>query len=214
MNRHKPLLHSEKTDSELFDSAFKYAAIGMALVALDGRWLKVNESVSRILGYSEKELLKTNFQAITHPEDLKAGLHLVKEMLEGKRKTYQMEKRYLHKDGHTIWALLSVSLVWGSDRKPAFFIAQIQDITVQKKAEAEEREASRKLQEALAERDKLRKELLTICAWTKKVNVEGKWISVETFLKDKLGISTSHGISDEAKGKLMQEVPKKKDGSA
>src|SRR5688500_10084061 len=116
---------SEPSDSELFDSAFKFATIGMALVAPDGRWLKVNKSLCKIVGYTEKELLQTNFQAITHPDDLKADLNFVQQMLQQKRDTYQMEKRYIHKDGHIIWILLSVSLVWGANQKPAFFISQI-----------------------------------------------------------------------------------------
>lgn len=123
------------TDAESFRSAFDYAAIGMALVASDGRWLKVNRSVCELLGYSEPELLATNFQALTHPEDLDADLSYVRQLLRGEIRTYQMEKRYFHKLGQIVWALLSVSLVRDGEGNPIYLIAQIQNITDRKQAE-------------------------------------------------------------------------------
>lgn len=186
----------------MFDSAFKYAAIGMALVAPDGSWLKVNPALCAFLGYSEAELRKTNFQALTHPDDLDLDLQFVTEMLESKRKTYQMEKRYFRKDGAVLWALLSVSLVWHDDGSPAFFISQVEDISARKEVEDDLRRTNARLKKALAERDNLREGLLTICAWTKKVQMDGKWVPVEVFLKERLGIQTSHGISDEALKKI------------
>ena len=121
---------------ERFRGAFDFAAIGMALVAPDGRWLRVNPSLCRIVGYSPEELLATTFQAITHPEDLDTDMEFVQRMLEGVIPHYQMEKRYLHKDGHLVWVLLSVSLVRDSDRRPLYFVSQLQDISVRKEAEA------------------------------------------------------------------------------
>lgn len=123
------------TDAESFRSAFDYAAIGMALVAPDGRWLKVNRSLCELLGYSEPELLATNFQALTHPEDLDTDLSYVQQLLQGEIRTYQMEKRYSHKLGQIVWALLSVSLVRDGEGNPIYFIAQIQNITDRKQAE-------------------------------------------------------------------------------
>jgi PAS domain S-box-containing protein len=129
-------------DSRLAESderlrgAFEFAAIGMALVAPDGRWLRVNPSLCRIVGYSPEELLGTTFQAITHPADLDADVEYVKEVLEGSTPHYQMEKRYLHKDGHLVWIQLSVSLVRDGDGQPLYFVSQIQDISPRKEAEA------------------------------------------------------------------------------
>ncbi|MBK9925881.1 MAG: PAS domain S-box protein [Anaerolineales bacterium] len=125
------LLQSE----EKFASAFEYAAIGKALVALDGYFLKVNNSICKMLGYSPKEFLAKSFQDITHPDDLEADLAHVADMRAGHIKTYQMEKRYIHKDGHLVWASLSVSMVRESDGAPSFFISKIQDITERKLAE-------------------------------------------------------------------------------
>jgi PAS domain S-box-containing protein len=83
------------TAGSLFQNAFEFAAIGMALVSPEGKWLCVNRSVCDITGYSEAELLERTFQDITHPDDLDLDLANVKKMLAGKIKTYQMEKRYI-----------------------------------------------------------------------------------------------------------------------
>src|SRR6266513_1708680 len=74
-----------------FQSAFDQAAIGMALLGLDGRWLRVNPALCKIVGYSEQELLATDFQTVTHPEDLDADLSYVRQMLSQKIRSYQME---------------------------------------------------------------------------------------------------------------------------
>jgi PAS domain S-box-containing protein len=121
---------------ERFRGAFEFAAIGMALVAPDGRWLRVNSSLCRIVGYSSEELLATTFQAITHPQDLDTDVEFVQRMLEGTTPHYQMEKRYFHKDGHLVWILLSVSLVRDGGGRPLHFVSQIQDISARKEAEA------------------------------------------------------------------------------
>jgi PAS domain S-box-containing protein len=118
-----------------FRGAFDSAAIGMALVGPDGRWLQVNQALCELLGYSEDELLGGTFQGITHPDDLDADLAFVRRTLAGEVQTYQMDKRYFHKLGHIIWIHLSVSLVRDSDGAPAYFVSQIQDISEQKRAE-------------------------------------------------------------------------------
>lgn len=124
-----------RESEERFRSAFDSAAIGMALVALDGRWLKVNRALCEIVGYSEEELLATTFQAITHPDDLDTDLDYVRQLLEGKIRSYEMQKRYFHKLGHVVWILLSGSLVRDAEGKPLYFIGQVQDITLRKQTE-------------------------------------------------------------------------------
>src|SRR6202048_5034235 len=109
------------TADSLFQNAFELAAIGMALVSPEGKWLRVNRAMCEITGYSEAELLERTFQDITHPDDLEADLENVHKMLAGEIKTYQMEKRYLHKNGSVVWILLSVSLVWTTPGEPLFF---------------------------------------------------------------------------------------------
>jgi diguanylate cyclase (GGDEF)-like protein/PAS domain S-box-containing protein len=124
-----------RESEERFKSSFRDAAIGMALVATDGRWLQVNRALCRIVGYSEEELLGKSFQDITYPEDLEADLNQIRRTLAGEIETYQMEKRYLHKGGSVVWGLLSVSLVHDEGGEPLYFVAQIQDITERKMLE-------------------------------------------------------------------------------
>lgn len=118
-----------ETSRNKFEGAFEYSAIGMALVSLDGKWLKVNKKVCDMLGYTEAELMSKTFQDITHPDDLNIDLRNVGQMLKGEIDTYKMEKRYFHKNGNTIWVLLSVSLVRDMHNQPQHFVSQIKNIT-------------------------------------------------------------------------------------
>jgi PAS domain S-box-containing protein len=178
----------------LFQNAFECAAIGMALVSPEGKWLRVNHSVCEITGYTETELLERTFQDITYPEDLDADLANVEKMLAGDIKTYQMQKRYLHKNGSIVWVLLSVSLVRNKSGEPLFFISQIQDITRQKKSEQE-------LAKAATEIKRLQKGLLKVCTWTKRIQVDGKWMPMDEFLTKNLHLKLTPGTSVENKGK-------------
>lgn len=125
-----------RESEERFRSAFESAPIGMALVRLeDGRWLEVNEPLCEITGYPERELLELTWLEVTHPDDLNADLRQVERMLRGEIRAFQMEKRYIHKDGHVVWVLLSSSLVRDVGGKPLYGIAQVEDITARKQAE-------------------------------------------------------------------------------
>ncbi len=119
-----------------FRTAFDYAVIGMALVSPEGRWLRVNHSLCEIVGYPEAELLRMDFQSITHREDLGSDLAEVYRMLTAEIMTFQLEKRFIHRRGHEVWTSASASLVRDTDAKPLHFIFQIQDITERKRAEA------------------------------------------------------------------------------
>jgi PAS domain S-box-containing protein len=134
---------------EQFTSAFRDAAIGMALVRSDGHWLQVNHALCDIVGYTEQELLATNFQAITYPDDLAMDLAYVQQLLAGEISTYQMEKRYLHKLGGFVWIQLNVSLVHDVEGRPLHFIAQIQNITDRKRVAEKLRESEARLQAIL-----------------------------------------------------------------
>jgi diguanylate cyclase (GGDEF)-like protein/PAS domain S-box-containing protein len=121
---------------EHFRNAFDYAAIGMALVSPQGAWLRVNRSLCDLVGYSEQELLDSNFQGITHADDLGSDLANLYRLMQDETPTSQVEKRYVHRLGQIVWAMNSVSLVRDSDNNPVHFIFQIQDITERKRAEA------------------------------------------------------------------------------
>lgn len=118
-----------------FRNAFDNAPIGIALLGLDGRWLKVNPPLCEIVGYSEAELLAQTFQTITHPDDLETDLSYVHQLLTGEIRRYEIKKRYIHKRGHIVWVLLSKSLIRDSEGTAQYFISHIQDITEQRMIE-------------------------------------------------------------------------------
>jgi PAS domain S-box-containing protein len=124
-----------RNSEERFRTSFEDAPIGMALVGLDGRFLNVNGSLCGIVGYSHKELLTKTFQDITYPEDLELDLANVRRLLQGEISSYQMEKRYTHKEGHLVTILLTASMVHDSRGEPLHFISQIQDISERKQLE-------------------------------------------------------------------------------
>ena len=121
-----------RQSEERFRSAAEFSAIGMALVSLDGRWLSVNPALCRILGYSEHELLTKTFQEITHADDLALDVAKAAEMAAGQLPTYQVEKRYIKRDGSVVWGRLTVSLVHDARGAPLYFVSQVQDITEQR----------------------------------------------------------------------------------
>jgi PAS domain S-box-containing protein len=124
-----------KVGDEQFRTAFEHAAIGMTLLAIDKRRLRVNSAFCRMLGYSEAELLARTVQEITHPDDLEWDVLQSNRALAGEIEAYQWEKRYIHQSGRIVWVYLSCSLVRDADRRPLHFISQIQDITERKQAD-------------------------------------------------------------------------------
>jgi PAS domain S-box-containing protein len=118
-----------RESEEKFRGAFVHSGIGMALVGLDGRWLRANPKICRILGYSEEELRAVSFQALTHPDDLGGNLREFHRVLRGETDHYEMEKRYIHKDGHVVPTFLTVSVVRDEKQHPLYFVSQLQDFT-------------------------------------------------------------------------------------
>lgn len=300
----------------------------MAVVGLDGKWLRVNRAVTRLLGYQEAELQQLTLQQVIHAADREVEAPLARQLLQGDVPQCESERRCLHKDGRTVWMFLSVALARDHHGTPAVFVVQMQDITARKKAETarkmllrlpvalhyvagfdgyfkelspsweaflgypmeylfsipylqlvhpEDRERTRAeaarvesgqnaflfenrylhadgssrwllwtsltsreekliygvaldytarknaelaLQESLQEKERLltelraaqeetqslRDRLLTICAWTKQIQHEGRWISVDEFLTDHLHLQLTHGISEEAMRQALGEV--------
>ena len=120
-----------------FRSTFENAAVGIAHVGLDGSWLRINNRLSDIVGYSREELLTQTFQAITHPEDLDADLALYEQLLAGEIDHYQLEKRYIHRDGRTVWIHLTVAPKHDAiSGEIKYTIAVVEDISDKKAAEA------------------------------------------------------------------------------
>lgn len=123
-----------------FRAAFEYSALGMSLMSIDGKWIRINESFCRILGYTNRELMARSLEEITHPEDRDKDRLLIQEVLNGSKKSYHLEKRLVHKSGSVVWVHQARSVVQDIDYNPSHWTVQVQDITEQKKIESELRE--------------------------------------------------------------------------
>jgi PAS domain S-box-containing protein len=120
--------------SELFENAFHHAPIGLALVDLKGRLMKINRSFCQMIGYEEHEALSLDFQSITHPDDLAPDLERLEKLRAGEIPSYSLDKRYIRKDGGEVWASLSVSMVVDDQGRPKHYISQITDLTERRRA--------------------------------------------------------------------------------
>lgn len=134
---------TQLVEDQQFRGAFDTTAVGMAIVAPDHTLLQVNPALCQTFGYTEAELVGRTFDQITHPDDLPANLEQFNRLMQGEIDYYHLEKRYIHKQGHIVWGLLSVSLVRDPQGQPLHQIALLQDITERKRAEQalQEREA-------------------------------------------------------------------------
>ncbi len=128
-------LRELEESEERFRFAMHFSSVGMALVAPDGRWLGVNPALCDVVGFTETELLVTDVPSITHPDDRNIDRVQKREMLARQLESYQVNMRYVRKDGRVVWTQLSVSLVWLQTDQPHYFIFQIQDITDRIRAE-------------------------------------------------------------------------------
>ena len=143
---------SLRASEKRFRSIFEHAPIGIAIVSLDGRWLSVNNATCAIVGYTRMELEQMTFHQVTLPDDLQADLDHVQQLMEGSAPSYQMEKRYVRKDGQLVWVLLTVTLLRDETGKPLYFLSQIMNISDRKQKE-------QTIAAALAEKEVLLKEV-------------------------------------------------------
>lgn len=185
----------------------------MALIAVDGRYLRVNSSLVGLLGYSEQEFLALDFQRLTHPDDLAVVLANLGQLIRGEVGSFQLEKRCQHKDGHYLSAVHTITLAREVDNRPRFFVDQVIDITALRQAEERARaDASTKqrLYEELArtnaEVHQLQTQLLTVCAWTKRIRAGEQWQTIEDFLTTRLHLKVTHGISDQAREEFVSHL--------
>jgi diguanylate cyclase (GGDEF)-like protein/PAS domain S-box-containing protein len=137
-----------RNSEERFRSAFESSAIGIALLSPEGHWLKVNPTMCRIVGYSERELLTMHFSQITLADDLAGDTALQRRVLTGELPNYSREKRYRRRDGTHVWVNLTVSLVRDEAGAPLYFVSQIQDIDERKRVESALQDTLARLNEA------------------------------------------------------------------
>jgi len=131
---------------QLFRRAFDDAPIGMALIDLEGRWLRLNASICQMLGRDEHELRTMRLTELNHPDDRDLDRPLMDELLAGRRRSFAIEKRYQRADGDLIHALVHVSLMHGDGERPLYFLCQLVDVSERRRAEAERRAGEERLQ--------------------------------------------------------------------
>jgi PAS domain S-box-containing protein len=124
--------HDLSESEERFRGTFENAAVGMAHVGTDGAWLRVNQRLCDILGYDREDLLRKTFQDLTHPDDLAADMDLLDRLTRGEIASFQIDKRYFHRDGHVVWITLTTSLQRDPEGQPLYCICIIEDITTRR----------------------------------------------------------------------------------
>src|ERR1700719_4228385 len=162
-----------RKSEERWRSVFENSAIGVALTDLNGRFLSTNHVFQAMVGYTEEELRAVSFADLTHEDYRQANWALVTELVEGKRRQFQIEKKYRRKDGSSIWVSNNVSLVPGTERVPRFIMALSEDITQRKRAE----QALRRSEAYLAEAQRLAK----TGSWVWNVRTDALFWSQEVF---------------------------------
>jgi PAS domain S-box-containing protein len=121
--------------AQKLEDTFEQAATGMTHSEINGHWIRVNQTYCDIMGYSKAEMLKMHFRDFTHPDDVHLDMRQFKRMLDGEITHYGFEKRYIHRQGHVVWAQLSISLIRKPNGEPDYLIAVVQDITARKATE-------------------------------------------------------------------------------
>ncbi|HEY4581904.1 MAG TPA: PAS domain S-box protein [Lysobacter sp.] len=136
----------------LFRATFEQAPVGIAHVDLDGRWLRVNQTLCDFLGHAAADLLGLSFRGLSHPDEIDADVALLAQLLDGRIERYERRKRYLHRDGRTLWAQATVSLRRDDAGRPLHFISVIEDIAAAVEAEQAIRRANDELEQRVADR--------------------------------------------------------------
>jgi PAS domain S-box-containing protein len=116
------LAEALRESEERFRRAFEFAGIGMAILSIDGRWVRVNRALTEMLGYTAAEFQETTFQALTHPNDMEGSVAGSLQVVSGREPIMQMEKRYRHKAGHYVWTRLTTSVVRSPEGEPLHYI--------------------------------------------------------------------------------------------
>ncbi|NEU80611.1 PAS domain S-box protein [Nostoc sp. UIC 10630] len=148
-----------RESEERFRATFHQAAVGIAHVAIDGRWLLVNQRLCNILGYTPEELQLLTFQDITHPDDINADLKYFYQILADDIQTYSIEKRYFCKDSSLVWVNLTVSLMREPSGEPRYFIYVVEDISERQAALRDRKQWEEQMQASLLEKEVLLKEI-------------------------------------------------------
>ncbi len=143
----RKLLEKLRESESKFRAAFEHSAMGMALVSLQGQWLKVNKRLCDMVGYREHELLSMSFDSLAHPGDEAVHLDAMDESATSKNEAYRVEKRYICKNGAVVWVSINLATVTNKNGGPIYFVSQFEDITERKKAEQHLKKAYKQIQD-------------------------------------------------------------------
>ena len=149
IDRRKRIREELRESEARFRAMFDNASVGMALMSLDRRVINVNQAAQRILGYTAEEYLNMEIATLAHPEDVQMGSSQFADMIAGKRSGFQLERRYMHKDGRPIWARVTYSVVPDDQGQPQYLIGSIEDINEERLAKDRLAEQERKYREDL-----------------------------------------------------------------
>ncbi|MCT8137268.1 PAS domain S-box protein [Anaerobacillus sp. CMMVII] len=164
-------------DTTLFNAMFQKSAISIVFTRLDGRFLYMNEAFSKFLGYKKEELINETYKSFTHEDDIEETERKIEALISGRINNYQLEKRFVHKSGHIVWGMVSVSLIHDQSSSVLYMMGQIENITEKKQVEAKLVESERRFR-LIAENSSDRIIILT---------QEGKYDYVSPALTDHLG---------------------------
>lgn len=179
-----------RESEERFRLTFEQAAVGMAHVAADGRWIRINQKICEISGYTEAELLQMRFQDITHPDDLAADVEQAEKIITGELDQYSMEKRYIRKDGSIAWADLTVSAVRDAENRLKYFVGVVQDINERKNAEDRLRETDERFRQTFDQ----------AAVGIAHIAQDGRWLRVNQKLCQILGYTTQELLNGTFQG--------------
>ncbi|WP_457552461.1 GAF domain-containing protein [Desulfobacula sp.] len=200
-----PMIKRLQESEERFRQAFENANTGMTLVGLDGRHLKANNLLCKMLGYSREELEGMTIQDTTHPDDLNINSDFMRRALDGEISSARFEIRRLHKEGHVVWIDVASSLICDSRGTPLYFISQVQDITERRHVEEALRKHRDHLEEMVKERTtELERNYETQAVLTSLLHFSLEKISLDEFLDHALDlILSTHMFTFETKGSIF-----------
>ncbi len=184
---------------ERFEQVFQNAAIGMAVVSLEGRFVKVNRALCELTGHAEAALLASSFADVTHPDDVDADRAEAERLLAAEVASYEMEKRCICADGRVVWVLLSVSLVRTAQHEPLQYIAQLQDISERKQFEHElRRRAEHDALTGLRNRARFEEDLAQQLARCRRYDERAALLVIDLDAFKRLNDEHGHKAGDEA----------------
>lgn len=198
-----------RESEERFRKIFEEGPLGMAIITPNGRFLKVNTTLSQLVEYTKSELNTLTFADITHQDDIARNVALAKQLIKGEIQSYQIEKRYLKKSGKVIWIHLTSSMIRGKEGQPLYALAMIQDITERKQAEMALYKARDELEVRVQERTeelKLANEEVRRFAYIVSHDLKAPLVNLKGFADElRLAWSDIHPILDHILPTLDQQ---------